>query len=60
MNKLDVALGLGWVLLGGWSMTSDAPLLLGVGMVVLGALYVLTAVSPQASAVLHKSVLRRK
>lgn len=59
MDKLDVALGLGWVSLGGWSVTSDAPLLLGVGMVVLGALHLLTAVSPQASAVLHKSVLHR-
>ncbi len=60
MSKLDLTLGLGWVLLGVWSMTSDAPILVAVGMVVLGALYVLTVMSPKASAVLHKPVLRRR
>lgn len=60
MSKVDLTLGLGWVLLGIWSMTSDAPLLLGVGMVALGALYVLTTMSPRASAMLHKPVLRRR
>lgn len=60
MNKMDLAIGLAWVLLGVWTLTSDSPVWLGASLVVVGLLWAIASFSAKASAVLHGPLARRK
>lgn len=60
MNKMDLAIGFAWVLLGVWTLSSDSPVWLGVGLVVVGVLWAVASFSAKASAVLHGPLARHK
>jgi hypothetical protein len=60
MDKHDLLFGLAWLALGVWTLADDAPVLLGIGLVVLGFLYLVTAVFPNAGSFWSLSNLPRR